>query len=147
MHLALQLITHKHINNKTINVFLEYLIVLLSKSEKNMHTFRKYIGLKSGVLENLFYRMILAKPTKYLPIYENSLMLLEVFIQSLKNETKSDENSSYCIELKNIFDFILILNFTEYSMQDSDIDTNVKVSMDILTLIFTHIIVNKENQV
>lgn len=46
-----------------------------------------------------------------------------------------------------MFDFILILNYTDFSDKTSDIETNVKVAIDILTIIVIHIIVTQEKQV
>lgn len=80
LHLALQLLSHKHTMVKTINTFLHQIILLLSKSDKNLLTFRKYIGFKHGVLEQVFFRMILSKPARFSPIYETSLKLVEVFV-------------------------------------------------------------------
>jgi hypothetical protein len=81
--------------------------------------------------------MINENPKKFGTIYETSLRLFEVFVQAIKDDSVSGPSES-SLELKSIFDFILIQNF---SNTNENIDTIVKVCIDVLTIVFMHIIV------
>ena len=83
--------------------------------------------------------MILNKSNKYSSIYETSLKLFEVFVETIKNETDDDKRAND--ELQAVFDFVITIS----NNKNQDQDTTVKVSIDVLTIIFIHIVVKKEN--
>ena len=83
--------------------------------------------------------MILNKTNKYSSIYETSLKLFEVFVETIKNETDDDQRAND--ELQAVFDFVITIS----NNKNQDQDTTVKVSIDVLTIIFIHIVVKKEN--
>ena len=83
--------------------------------------------------------MILLKSNKYSSIYETSLKLFEVFVETIKNETDDDQRASN--ELQAIFEFVI--NIASEKKSGEELETTVKVSIDILTIIFIHIVVTQ----
>jgi len=70
------------------------------------------------------------------------LKLFEVFVQAIKSDTSTLNEPDQ--ELKAIFDFILSQDFKEQtSAGGEDISSTVKVSIDMLTILFVHIVISK----
>jgi len=105
-----------------------------------MNVFRDNFGFKNAILSQVFQKMILNKSNKYSSIYETSLKLFEVFVETIKNETDDDQRAND--ELQAIFDFVI--SIANNKLQDQD--TTVKVSIDVLTIIFIHIIVKNTSE-
>jgi hypothetical protein len=104
-----------------------------------MNVFRDNFGFKKAILLHVFQKMILQKSNKYSSIYETSLKLFEVFVETIKNETDDDQRASN--ELQAIFEFVI--NITSERKSGEELETTVKVSIDILTIIFIHICVTQ----
>jgi len=60
-----------------------------------------------------------------------------VFVEAIERDLKSEQG---LLELRAIFDFILAQNFHE-NTENEDVETTAKVCIDILTIVFIHIIV------
>ena len=93
--------------------------------------------------------MILSPSNRYRSIYETSLKLFEVFVEEIKNSPGDQEDESKSAqalgELEAIFDFILDQDFSLMEKKNNvELETTVKVSIDILTIVFIHIIVLKQ---
>ena len=60
-----------------------------------------------------------------------------MFVEAIERDLKSEQG---LLELRAIFDFILAQNFHENTANE-DVETTAKVCIDILTIVFIHIIV------
>lgn len=60
-------------------------MTLFSSSITNINIFREHVGFKEAILNHIFKKMVLSKTNKYSPIYEISLKLFEVCIETIKN--------------------------------------------------------------
>ena len=104
-----------------------------------MNVFRDNFGFKEAILQHVLQKMILQKSNNYSSIYETSLKLFEVFVETIKNETDDDLRAND--ELQAVFDFVIGI-FSERKSGE-ELNTAVKVSIDVLTIIFIHIIVTQ----
>ena len=85
--------------------------------------------------------MIIDKPLRYGPVYEQSLKVFEVFVQAIKNDCGSQGGGSK--DLQAIFDFILGQKFRT---NGDEHEKAVKVTIDILTIVSLHIVVVEDRK-
>ena len=132
-----------------------------------MDRFREFFGFKQAILHHIFKKMILSKSNKYSPIYETSLKLFEVCVEAIKNRPIIDaerkdnvesndgeslqelcdkfdtQKTNPLDELQAIFDFVIDQDYSTANGKSTEhVETTVKVAIDILTIVFIHIIVS-----
>lgn len=85
----MKLLSDEKIPNNIVIMFLNHLFILMNHNDHNIKVFRNKIGFKQFIIENVFQDLIIKSPQRSPKIYETSLKLFNMFIESIENPEES----------------------------------------------------------